>query len=77
MMGVTIVLAFNSIKGSGIGGVANNPVVMWILRVDAADSISGKRHTFLAEDFLIKSALQETSIYHCILPNRHLQARLH
>jgi hypothetical protein len=51
MMGVTIVRALNSIKPNGIGGVANNPVEIWILRSHLADSIFGKRLTFLAEDF--------------------------
>ena len=53
-MGVTPVRALNSIKRGGIRGVANNPVEFWILRKDRADSILGKRLTFLAEDFLIK-----------------------
>ena len=51
MMGVTPVRALNSIKRGGIWRVANNPVPFWILRNDHADSILGKRLTFLAEDF--------------------------
>ena len=50
-MGVTIVRAFNSIKRGGIGGVANNPVKVWILRYHLGDSILGKLFAFLAEDF--------------------------
>jgi hypothetical protein len=50
-MGVTPVRSLNSIKRNGIGGVADNPVVIWILRIDIADSILGKSLTFLAEDF--------------------------
>jgi hypothetical protein len=50
-MTVTPVLALNSIKGDGIGGVANNPVEFWILRIDVGDSIYGKLLTSLAEDF--------------------------
>ena len=46
-MGVTVVLALNSIKPNGIGGVANNPVEFWILRHHLADSILGERLTFL------------------------------
>ena len=53
-MGVTPIRALNAIKIGGIGGVANNPVVARILRVDFADSILSKRRTFLVEDFLIK-----------------------
>ena len=49
-MRVTIVNAFNSIERGGIGGVANNPVEIWILRNGTADSILGKQRTFLAED---------------------------
>ena len=51
MMGVTPVRALNSIKIDRIGGVANYPVVFWILRNGLGDSILGKRLTFLAEDF--------------------------
>jgi hypothetical protein len=51
MMGVTIVLAFNSIKPDGIGGVANNPVEIWKLRFHLADNLLSKGLTFLAEDF--------------------------
>ena len=50
-MGVTPVRALNSIKRDGIGGVANNPVEFWILRRGLADSVLGKRFTFLADDF--------------------------
>ena len=50
-MGVTIVLSLNSFKADGIGGVANNPVVFWILRNELADTTFSKRLTFLAEDF--------------------------
>ena len=50
-MGVTPVRALNSIKTCGIGGMANNPVVVRILRSELADSIESKRLTFLAEDF--------------------------
>ena len=50
-MGATPVHALNSIKPDFIGGGANNPVVGWILRYRVADSILGKRRTFLAEDF--------------------------
>ena len=51
-MGVTPVRALNSIKRGGIeGGVANNPIEFWILRIDVADSILGKCGTSLAEDF--------------------------
>ena len=46
-MGVTIVRALNSIKIGVIGGVANNPVVVWILRPHLAYSILSKRLTFL------------------------------
>ena len=50
-MGVTPVRAFNSIKHGGIGGVANNPVELWILGNHFADSILSKRLTFLGKDF--------------------------
>ena len=50
-MGVSPVRALNSIKRDGIGGVADNPVVFWILRKDLADSILSKRLTFLADEF--------------------------
>ena len=50
-MGVTPVRALNSIKPDGIGGVANNPVEIWIWRHGLADSILGKRLKFLAEEF--------------------------
>ena len=49
-MCVTPVLALNSIKPDGMGRVANNPVPFWILRNHFADSILGKRLTFLTED---------------------------
>ena len=50
-MGVTPVLALNSIKPDGIGGVANNPVEFGIPRNHLADSTLGKRFAFLAEEF--------------------------
>jgi hypothetical protein len=48
-MGVTPVLALNSIKREGIGRVANNPVETRILRNHLVDSLFSKRHTPLAE----------------------------
>ena len=74
-MGITPVRALNSIKIGGIGGVANNPVVVRILRFDLADSVESKLLTFLAEDFN-QSALQGT-LHGCLLPDRRLQSRLH
>ena len=50
-MSVTPVRALNSIKCGGIGGVANNPVELWILGNHPADSTLSKRRTSLAEDF--------------------------
>ena len=51
MMCVTPIRALNSIKIDGIRRVADNPVECWILQDGLADSILGKRLTFLAEDF--------------------------
>jgi hypothetical protein len=62
-MGVIPVCALNSIKRDGIGGVANNPVEIWILRNHLVDSILSKRLAFLAEDFN-QIALQGTP-HHC------------
>ena len=61
MMCVTPVRALNSIKISGIGGVANNPVVVWILSNGLADSTLGKRRTFLAEDFQLRSSTRNST----------------
>ena len=58
-MGVTPVLALNTIKPDVIGGVANNPVPFWILRCHLADSIMGKLRTFLARRLLIKVLYKE------------------
>ena len=74
MMGVTPVRALNSIKPIRIGGVANNPVVIWILQEEPADGPLSKRLTFLAEDFN-QSALQGTR-HHCLLPHRPLKSSL-
>ena len=70
-MGVTPVRAHISFEVEGIGGVANNPVVFWILRNHLADSISSKRLAFLVEDFN-QNALHRT-LHHCLLPDRLLQ----
>ena len=50
-MCVAPIRALSSIKIGGIGGVANNPVVFWILRKDLGDSILSKRLTSLAKYF--------------------------
>ena len=50
-MGIIPVRALNSIKRSGISGVANNPVEFWILRPGTADGILGELRTFLVEYF--------------------------
>ena len=73
-MGVTPVLALNSIKPDGIGRVANNPVVFWILRSDRAHSTFSKRLTFLAEDN--QSGLQGT-LHHCLVPDCHGKSMLY
>ena len=50
-MGVTPVPVLGSIKRDGIGRVANNPVEIWVLRKDLADSTLSKRLTFLTDCF--------------------------
>ena len=53
-MGVTPVRALNSIKIEVIGGVANNPVPLRIVRKDFDDRTLGIRRTFLAERLSIR-----------------------
>ena len=50
-MGVTPVCTLNSTEIGVIGGVANNPVPLWILCNGVIDNTFGKRLTFLVEDF--------------------------
>ena len=53
-MGVTPVRALISIKIEAVGGMANNPVPLRVLRNEFGDSILGKRLTFLAERLSIR-----------------------
>ena len=48
-MGVTPFLVHISFKVEGIGRMANNPVVFWILRNHLADSLLSKLLTFLVD----------------------------
>ena len=62
-MGVTPVRALISIKIEAIGGMANNPVPLRVLRNEFGDSILGKRLTFLAERLSIEcSMINSTSL---------------
>ena len=77
-MGVTPVLALISIKIDGIGGVANNPVPLRILRNDFGDRILGKRRTFLAERLSIRvlyKVLYIISSYRIVLCNPHYRGK--
>ena len=60
-MGVIPVRTLNSIKRDRIGGVANDPVIFWILRNGLADRILGKRLTFLAENFQSKCSIRNST----------------
>ena len=72
-MGVTPVRVFNSIKIGGVGGVANNPVVIWPLRFHLADSSLGKIRTFLL--IFDQNALSGT-LHYCLLHDCRYHPRL-
>ena len=75
-MGLTPVRTLNPIKRDGIGGVANDPVIFWILRKGVTDSILGKRLTFLVEEFQSKCSTRNSTSLLLTLSSSEISAKM-